>query len=552
MSPTVIAAAAPADGLSARLEALTRRLRARARNAPAGGELGWAVAELCAAADELLALGEEVRRGGLQEEALRQAQEQRLRYQELFDYAPDGYVLTDAQGVIREANRAAAALLETPREFLAGKPLPFFVAEGWRAAFFDYLAGARGKGKSIESWETLLRLPREVRRPCAVTVVAATGDAAWSAGCLWTLRDVTARKRAEQALREQKELADRLVETVEAAVLFVDDDDRIVRANTFLHDVTGHALEEVHGRDWIDLLVAEGDRDSVRAVARRAREEGSAKGGVVGLLRRGGGRREVVWSARVLQGSGPGGVRLVLFGFDVTELHEAQRRALLAERLAAVGEMSAGLAHETRNAMQRTQSCLSLLALRLEGNAEALDLIGRVQAAQDDLHRLYEEVRGYAAPVLLENQTCDLSDVWRDAWRDLGPRAVEATLWEHSTGVRPLCLASPFHLKQVFRNLFENALAHAPAPARLSVSCAPAELAGRPALRVAVHDDGPGFSPEARRRAFEPFFTTKARGSGLGLPISKRIVEAHGGTLELPDHPGPGGEVVITLPRSLP
>jgi PAS domain S-box-containing protein len=543
-----VSATAHANGAASRLEALGRRLRERARDLPPGDDLARAAEEIIAAADELrrLRAGD---RGDWLEETLRFAQEQRLRYQELFDFAPDGYVLTDAQGVIREANRAAAALLETPREFLAGKPLPFFVAEGWRASLYDYLSGARRRGPSVESWETLLRLPKGQTRPCAVTVVAAAGDAGWTAGCLWTLRDISARKHSEQALREQKELADRLVETVEASVVFVDDRDRVVRANGFLHAATGHLIDDARGRDWVELLVAAEDRPAARAMSARARDEGTAKSGVVGLPLPGGGRRDVVWSARALVG-GPGGVRLILLGFDVTELQQAQRRALQSERLAAIGEMSAGLAHEARNAMQRTQSCLSLLELRFEADGEARALIGRTQQALDDLHRLYEEVRGYAAPVLLENETCDLADVWRQAWRDLGPRADTANLWEESTGVRPLCLASPFHLRQVFRNLFENTLAHAPAPARLSVCCAPAALGGRPALRVTVRDDGPGFTPEARRRAFEPFFTTKAKGSGLGLPICKRIIEAHGGTLEIPDRPGPGGEVILTIPRS--
>ncbi|HEV3258225.1 MAG TPA: PocR ligand-binding domain-containing protein, partial [Gemmataceae bacterium] len=101
-------------------------------------------------------------------------------------------------------------------------------------------------------------------------------------------------------------------------------------------------------------------------------------------------------------------------------LEEAQKKTLQAERLAAIGEMVAGLAHEGRNALQRSQACLEMLCLRLQGQPEALSLLGRVQKAQDDLHSLYDEVRGYAAPMHLEPRACNLAEVWREAWADLG------------------------------------------------------------------------------------------------------------------------------------
>jgi signal transduction histidine kinase len=110
-------------------------------------------------------------------------------------------------------------------------------------------------------------------------------------------------------------------------------------------------------------------------------------------------------------------------------------------------------------------------------------------------------------------------------------------------------VASPFHLKQVFRNLLDNALSATAEPVRIVIRASAAELAGRQAVRVAVRDSGPGFSAEQRQRVFEPFYTTKVRGTGLGLAICKRTVEAHGGRIEMGEA-GPGAEVVITLPQA--
>src|SRR5262249_58461376 len=119
--------------------------------------------------------------------------------------------------------------------------------------------------------------------------------------------------------------------------------------------------------------------------------------------------------------SDPGQATLLLTGQDVTALREAQQKALQAERLAAIGQMVAGLAHESRNALQRSQACLSLLELRLRDQPEALDLLGRLQQAQDDLHRLYEGVRHYAAPIRLDRRVCDLARAWRESRADVPP-----------------------------------------------------------------------------------------------------------------------------------
>jgi signal transduction histidine kinase len=105
---------------------------------------------------------------------------------------------------------------------------------------------------------------------------------------------------------------------------------------------------------------------------------------------------------------------------------------------------------------------------------------------------------------------------------------------------------------QVFRNILDNALNAGAEPARVEITCTGAELDGQPAIRVAVRDNGPGLSPESRRRIFEPFFTTKTRGTGLGMAITRRIVEAHGGRIAVGEGGDPGAEIIITLPRGLP
>ena len=103
---------------------------------------------------------------------------------------------------------------------------------------------------------------------------------------------------------------------------------------------------------------------------------------------------------------------------------------------------------------------------------------------------------------------------------------------------------------QVFRNLFENSLAASTDPAEVDIHCSPTSLAGASALKIEIHDNGPGLSLEQRQRVFDAFYTTKSTGSSLGMAIVKRIVEAHGGTIVVADPAQPGAQFVIVVPRT--
>jgi signal transduction histidine kinase len=239
---------------------------------------------------------------------------------------------------------------------------------------------------------------------------------------------------------------------------------------------------------------------------------------------------------------------------DVTERRRAQEQLLQTERLAAIGQMMTGLAHESGNALARSQSCLEMLAWEVEDRPEALDLIDRIQKAQDHLKQLYDEVRGYAAPLRLEREVWDVAWIWRQAWEHLAlmRQGRDAHLREETGGLDLHCAVDQFRLEQVFRNILENSLAACRDPVRIEVRATSAESNGLPAVRISVRDNGPGLNPEQKERIFDPFFTTKTKGTGLGMAIARRIIEAHGGQIAVGPTGPPGAEILITLPRENP
>ncbi|MGQ0635329.1 MAG: protoglobin domain-containing protein [Planctomycetaceae bacterium] len=228
-----------------------------------------------------------------------------------------------------------------------------------------------------------------------------------------------------------------------------------------------------------------------------------------------------------------------------------QQRALQAERLAAIGQTVTGLAHESRNALQRSQACLEMLVLEVNDRPQALNLVARLQQAQDDLHELYEEVRDYAAPIVLRCSRHSLVDILHDTWADLAVSraARDARLTVEAGSLDTTCNVDRRAVEQVFRNIIENSLAACRDPVEIAAKLRETSLEGRPAVQVALIDNGPGLSPEAQQKIFEPFYTTKVRGTGLGMAICRRLVEAHGGTIAVGEK-GAGAAIVVTLLRN--
>jgi len=104
---------------------------------------------------------------------------------------------------------------------------------------------------------------------------------------------------------------------------------------------------------------------------------------------------------------------------DVSDRKRAEERARQSSRLAAIGETMAALVHESRNALQRSKANLEMLSLEIEDRPEALKLVGRVEKAQEDLHKLFEEVRQWAAPLNLRREKCNLRQLWREVWTNV-------------------------------------------------------------------------------------------------------------------------------------
>lgn len=368
------------------------------------------------------------------------------------------------------------------------------------------------------------------------------------------LLHIAERKRAEVALKQEREFADTVIETAEAIVVILDPECKITRLNRYMERLGGYPLAEIQGKDWCELFVPERDRERMRGEFLDTLHGKDTRGTVTPLVTRAGVEREIIWSNKVLRDAGQNRIGVLGIGHDITDLRDAQQRAVQAERLAAIGQTITGLAHESRNALQRIQSAVEMLSLDLADRPSALGYVANIQKAQDHLHHLYEQLRRFAAPVVLNREVSHLGDILEEAWFHLQKQREgrDAHLLEHGSEIDLNCSVDWFATGQVFRNVLENSLAACKDPVRIDAFWSEVNLDGQPGIRVAVCDNGPGMTPEQKRKIFEPFFTTKSQGTGLGMAIARNLIESHGGRISVGADAGRGTEIVIVLPRKKP
>ncbi len=235
------------------------------------------------------------------------------------------------------------------------------------------------------------------------------------------------------------------------------------------------------------------------------------------------------------------------------ELRHVQEELVRKEQLAAVGELSAVIAHEVRNPLAVLRNAASGLRRERLAAEDRATLLTVLDEETDRLNRLVRDLLTYARPVQPQLSRLHLATVLESAIAKARPELVpeSAVVVDLSATEGRVVEGDASLLECVFGNIIANALEAMPGGGTLTVRGEPGDLDGRPAVVIVFQDTGEGMDTLVRARARDPFFTTRPSGTGLGLAIVERIVKAHGGRLDL----GSGEEgatVVVLLPaRSL-
>ncbi len=255
----------------------------------------------------------------------------------------------------------------------------------------------------------------------------------------------------------------------------------------------------------------------------------------------------------------------VMFFKDLTQVEQMEERERLRDRLASLGEMAAGIAHELKNPLAGIEVMAGLLRRQVADSADAQALLADIISEAKLANAIVVEMLEFVRPLRLQVERTDLADVLHQAVtlaESKVPRGGVAVTVD-MPGDLPMVEGDHHQLCQVFTNLLANAFEALNGRGQITVTARQGTIDADaafglepqdvlPTVVVDVEDNGPGVPPALSDRIFNPFFTTKPQGSGLGLAIVRKIVDAHEGQIDLSSTPDTGTRFRVTLPVSNP
>jgi PAS domain S-box-containing protein len=249
-----------------------------------------------------------------------------------------------------------------------------------------------------------------------------------------------------------------------------------------------------------------------------------------------------------------------LFFKDLTRVEQLEERERLRDRLAALGEMAAAIAHEVKNPLAGIEVMAGLLKRRLADNEDAQTVLGDIIKEVKMANSIVVEVLDFVRPIRLQVERTAIADAVRDAISlaeshvSRGAIDVQVSLPEELSPIQ----GDAHQLRQLFTNLLTNAFEAMGGKGSVSITAVQlaaedevavgSDVKAVPMIQIEVVDDGPGVPPDIIDKIFSPFFTTKPQGSGLGLAIVRKIVDAHDGRIDVTARPNGGTRFRITLP----
>ncbi|WP_366522050.1 PAS domain S-box protein [Candidatus Accumulibacter sp. ACC003] len=558
------------------------------------------LAELHQRNQQLTATDEQLRR---KEEELRSVLEN-LR---------DGVITIDEQGLIRSFNPAICTIFEQPATALHDQNLAMLIPAELRQAHQHGLAHhlATGEGPVLGKTVELEGLRRDGSRfpiDLSINAYAVRGERFYSG----IIRDSTTRKAAETALRDALKQAQGYLDVARAVIVVIDCDLSVRMINRAGCELLGRSETEIVGNDWVDRYIPAPQRESLRRSF--LSWMAGAPCGVIAaenqneILTTAGQVRRLAWSNALLRDAAGTVTGTLSSGVDVTDqyaaerqmhahvkrltelngkLEEAQNQLLQSEKMASVGQLAAGVAHEINNPVGFVNSNLGSLRGEVGGLLRVIDAYREADAilaehpavlaainearqaadldyVRDDVGTLIDEsLAGLQRVRKIVQDLKDFSRIdaaeWQFADLEAGLDSTLNIVWneikykaelrKEYAGVPEVeCIAA--QINQILLNLLVNA-AHA------------IEQRGTISLRtgctgddvwVEVEDSGKGIAPEHLPRIFEPFFTTKpvGQGTGLGLSLSYGIAKRHGGRIEASSELGVGSRFRLLLPAKRP
>lgn len=350
-------------------------------------------------------------------------------------------------------------------------------------------------------------------------------------------------RATKASLSRIKAFSDNLVENMPIGLIAINDQRKIASFNHVAEFTLGLSAEKLIGQDAVKVLPVEllqqiDTLDAGSSLIEKEIKCSTQKGKRIPL--------EV--GAQSLRDADGNLFGYVLLFKDLSEIRALRREIARNQRLASVGRLAAGVAHEIRNPLSSIKGLATYFKERYQDKLDDQQIANIMIQEVDRLNRVVGQLLDFARPIKISKKPISMQALIEDSLKLVERQASEKNIKIETRFPSQMDTVSvdPDRINQVLLNLYLNAIDSMDAGGRLAIRIPNSEQKHN--TEIKIMDDGTGISQEDLAHIFDPYFTTKATGTGLGLAIVHNIVDAHGGKVMVESHPGRGTTFTIRLP----
>jgi PAS domain S-box-containing protein len=468
------------------------------------------------------------------------------RLQSVIDSAVDGIIVIDAKGRIESFNRGAERLFGHPASEAIGRNVNMLMPSPYHEEHDGYLARYLETGAA-----KIIGIGREVigRRRDGTTfpLHLSVGEMTIGGERKFTgvVHDLSQRVQLEERLRRSEARWRSIIESAVDGIVVIDAHGRIEAFNPAAERLFGHAERDVLGRN-VNILMPSPYHEEHDIYLARYLATGVPK--IIGIGREVTGLRKDgrTFPLHLSVGEMNVGGERKFTGI----LHDLSARVHMEEQLreqtslARLGEMAAVIAHEVKNPLAGVRGAIQVIGGRLPQDGKDAAMVKEIVARIDALNDLMKDLLLFARPPQPRPAPVEVGALVATTAELLSADPALKDVSVKVDGSAPPIVADPDLLKIVFVNLLMNGAHAMKGRGTIRVSLAASDST----CQITFTDSGPGIPSDVLEKVFTPFFTTKSRGTGLGLPTAKRLVEAHHGHISIACPPGGGTTVTVRLP----
>ncbi len=455
----------------------------------------------------------------------------------VMDSIPLGIVYYDQHGKVQCVNEAAKQITGYSKPEIEKFTVSDNILGNTQHVFWETLRS----GNTFLGFESYCPTKGGEEIPVLTSTKPIYDDSDHLLGIVSSFIDITEQNR----LRKVEQRSKTILDSISDGVIAVDNQGIIVSFNRGAEDMTGLKAEHVIGKSYDDFLIKE--KPIFTKLTRTLRSGNEHINHKKRIVAEGGRIVHLIISTKLLWNETGKQIGAVGIYKDITPIIELEEQIQRADKLAVIGELAAGTAHEIRNPLTTIQGFIQLLENDLKGNHHQ-DYLQIVLKEITHINEIIKEMLLLAKPSAPQMKPVSLVQMIRDT---IGFMNAEGLL--HNVELRtqlendlPSVALDERQIKQVFMNLIRNAIQAMDQGGEVMIQTSYNQ--DQRAIEVSFTDNGKGISEENIAKIYEPFYTTKDTGTGLGIPISCRIMQSHGGTLDIQSEQGKGTKVTLSFP----